>query len=257
MPNESIVDQFTAQVERFVRSPHVNVEEPVARFVAAVDPKTTEDALDVACGPGLLAKAFAPRLRSFTGVDLTPAMVERAGKTVKEAGIANATFRSGDALALPFESGRFDVVLTRLAIHHIPDAAGALRESARVLKTGGRLGLFDMTTSEDEAEAAYHNDVERLRDPSHATALPLSKLFELIGKAGLEADRLETIDYELDVEDWISRAEQTKEQAAKAREMIAAALGTRRFGGKRVRQDEGGKLWFTVRWAIVTATRRP
>ena len=39
MPNESIVDQFTAQVERFVRSPHVNEMEPVARFVAAVAPR--------------------------------------------------------------------------------------------------------------------------------------------------------------------------------------------------------------------------
>jgi hypothetical protein len=46
MPNESIVDQFTAQVERFVRSPHVNEAEPVARFVAAVAPRETKEALD-------------------------------------------------------------------------------------------------------------------------------------------------------------------------------------------------------------------
>lgn len=256
MPNESIVDQFTSQVERFVRSPHVNVQEPVARFVAAVDPKPHEEALDVACGPGLLARPFAPRLRSFTGVDLTPAMVARARTLATEAGLANARFETGDALQLPFEDGRFDIALSRLAIHHIPDAAGALRESARVLKPGGRLGLFDMTTSEDEAEAAYHDEVERLRDPSHASALPLSRLFLLIGKSGLEADRLETIDYELDVDDWIARADQSKEEAAKARAMIAAALGSRRFGGKHVRRDEQGKLWFTVRWAIITATKK-
>ena len=82
MPNESIVDQFTAQVERFVRSPHVNEAEPVARFVAAVAPTETEEALDAACGPGLLAKAFAPRLLTFTDVDLTPAMVERARRSL-------------------------------------------------------------------------------------------------------------------------------------------------------------------------------
>jgi hypothetical protein len=51
MPNESIVDQFTAQVERFVRSPHVNETEPIARFVVAVAPRETEEALDAACGP--------------------------------------------------------------------------------------------------------------------------------------------------------------------------------------------------------------
>jgi SAM-dependent methyltransferase len=256
MPNESIVDQFTAQVERFVRSPHVNEAEPVARFVAAVAPRETEEALDAACGPGLLAKAFAPRLLTFTGVDLTPAMVERARRTAVEAGLANARFETGDALALPFPEERFDVAISRLAIHHLPDAGGALREMARVIRPGGRIGLFDMTTSEDVAEAAYHNEVERLRDPSHASALTLSEMFRLIGRAGLDADRLDTMDYELDVEDWMSRAEQSPEQARGAHERIAAALGTRRFGGKRVRRDAEGKLRFTVRWAIITA-RKP
>jgi SAM-dependent methyltransferase len=194
MPNESIVDQFTAQVERFVRSAHVNETEPVARFVAAVAPRETEEALDVA--------------------------------------------------------------ISRLAIHHIPDAGAALREMARVIRPDGRIGLFDITTSEDVAEAAYHNEVERLRDPSHASALPLSELFRLIGRARLDADRLDTMDYELEVEDWISRAEQSPEQARGARERIAAALGTRRFGGKRVRRDAERKQWFTVRWAIITA-RKP
>ena len=255
MPNESIVDQFTAQVERFVLSPHVNETEPVARFVAAVAPRETEEALDAACGPGLLAKVFAPRLLTFTGVDLTPAMVERARRMAAEAGLANARFETADVLALPFPDGHFDIAISRLAIHHIPDAGAALCEMARVIKPGGRIGLFDLTTSEDAAEAAYHNEVERLRDPSHASALPLSELFALIGRAGLDADRLDTIDYDLDVEDWLSRAEQSPEQAREARERIAAAVETRRFGGRRVRRDADGKLWFTARWAIITATK--
>ncbi len=70
--------------------------------------------------------------------------------------------------------------------------------------------------------------------------LPLSELIRLIGRAGLDADRLDTMDYELDAEDWISRAGQSPEQAQGAQERIAAALGTRRFGGKRVRRDAKG-----------------
>jgi SAM-dependent methyltransferase len=131
-------------------------------------------------------------------------MVERARRTAVEAGLAKARFETGDALALPFPDGRFDIAISRLAIHHIPDAGAALCEMARVIRSGGRIGLFDMTTSEDVAEAAYHNEVERLRDPSHASALPLSELFRLIGRAGLDADRLDTMDYEFEVEDWTS-----------------------------------------------------
>ena len=220
MPNENLVDQFTAQVERFVQSPHVNAPEPVAQFVAAVGPRPEERAIDVACGPGLLAKAFGPRVRELVGVDLTPAMV------------------------------------TRLALHHFPDPAAALREIARVVRPLGRLGVFDMTTSEVEEEARYHNEVERLRDPSHARALPLSELLRLAGLAGFEADHVETVDYELDVEDWIARAEQSEDEASRARARIAAAVGTARFGGKHIRRDPAGALMFTVRWAILVATRR-
>lgn len=64
------------------------------------------------------------------------------------------------------------------------------------------------------------------------------------------------MDYEIDVEGWISRAEQSPERARGVRERIGAALGTRRFGGKRVRRDAEGKLWFTVRWAIITARKQ-
>jgi len=39
------------------------------------------------------------------------------------------------------------------------------------------------------------------------------------------------------------------------RQLIADAIGTRNFGAKRVRRDEGGKLWFSVRWAILVATK--
>jgi len=159
MAARDTVTQFTAQVERFVTSPHVNEPEPVRRFLAAVAPRGDECALDVACGPGLLAKAFAPHVREFVGVDLTPAMIEKAVAITREAGLSNARFEVADALRLPFEPNTLDLVLTRLALHHMPDPRAAVRETARVLRPGGRLGVFDMTTSEGTEESDYHNVV--------------------------------------------------------------------------------------------------
>lgn len=254
-PEEKIVDQFTAQVERFVASPHVNVAEPVERFVATVAPRGDERTLDVGCGPGLLARAFAPRVREFVGVDLTPAMVEKATAIARKESLANARFQVGDALALPFEAGSFDLALTRLALHHMPEPGAAVREMARVLRPGGRIGIFDLTGSEIAAEQGFHDCVERLRDPSHARSLPPSELVRLPGLAGLHVDRVETVDYEIDVEDWIARAEQSADEARIAREMLAAAVGTRKFGGRAVRRGEGGRLFFGVRYAIVVATK--
>jgi ubiquinone/menaquinone biosynthesis C-methylase UbiE len=121
MDPKDTVTQFTAQVERFVTSSHVNEPEAVHRFLAAVAPCGHERALDVACGPGLLEKAFAPHVREIVGVDLTPAMVNKAVVVDREAGISNAQFEVADALRLPFHADALDLVLTRLALHHMPD----------------------------------------------------------------------------------------------------------------------------------------
>jgi SAM-dependent methyltransferase len=229
----------------------------VRRFLAAVDPRCDERALDVACGPGLLARAFAPHVREYVGVDLTPAMVEKASAITRDVGISNAQFEIGDALQLPFKANTFDLVLSRLALHHMPDPGRAVQEMARVLRPGGRLGVFDMTTSEITEEAAYHNVIERLRDPSHTSSLALSELVKMVRIAGLELDKVDAIDYEQDVEDWIARAEQSADAATQARELIADAIGTRKFGGKRVWRDQDGKIWFSVRWAVLVATKMP
>jgi SAM-dependent methyltransferase len=251
------VTQFTAQVDHFVTSPHANEPEAVRRFLAAVAPRGDESALDVACGPGLLAQAFAPHVREYVGVDLTPAMVEKATAIAREVSLRNARFQVADAFRLPFEANTFDLVLTRLALHHLPDPRPAVREMARVLRPGGCLAVFDMTTSEITEEAAYHTVVERLRDPSHARALPLSELVQILRLTGLELDKVDALDYEQDAEDWIARAEQSTDDATQARELIAAAIGTRKFGGKKVWRDEDGKLWFSVRWVILVATKLP
>jgi SAM-dependent methyltransferase len=247
---ERVREQFTAQVERFARSAHVNAEEPLRRFLALARPRPEDRALDVACGPGLLAKAVAPLVRDFLGVDLTHAMLVKA-----RALAPRARFVVGDALALPLADATRDLVLTRLALHHIPEPARAIAEMARVLAPGGRLAIFDLASSEVEEEARYEDVVERLRDPSHAHALAISELVRAAGRAGLELAALDAMDFAIDVEDWIARAEQSREAADEARRLLEAAVGTRRFGGKRVWRDAAHRLFFAARWVMILAEK--
>lgn len=112
--------------------------------------------LDLACGPGIYTRLFARQVAPglAVGLDLSPAMLRHAWRRARAAGLANLALVRGDALRLPFVSGRFDVVNCCGALHLFHDADLALREVRRVLKPGGRFTV-----------AAFQ------RGPSRCTAL--------------------------------------------------------------------------------------
>ena len=100
--------------------------------------------LDVACGPGTVARQAARRLGpsgQVTACDLSPGMLELAAakKPVEDA--APITYERCPADDLPVPDEAFDVVLCQQGLQFFPDRAGALAELHRVLKPGGRAGV--------------------------------------------------------------------------------------------------------------------
>src|SRR4029077_6159069 len=117
--NDVIRESFTAQAQAFAANPWVTDEERIRRLVAAAHLTGDERVLDIATGPGYIAEAFAGAAREVVGVDLTDAMLAIGKKRQKERGVNNVSFRADDAQNLPFASGDFDVVVCRLALHHL------------------------------------------------------------------------------------------------------------------------------------------
>lgn len=105
---------------------------------AACQPDT--DVLDVGCGVGTTAIAFAQRFAArVTAVDVSPLMIERARTRVRAAGVADrVTLDHGDILALPFADGSFDVALAE-AVTRFVDRLPAARELVHVCRPGGRV----------------------------------------------------------------------------------------------------------------------
>ncbi len=110
--------------------------------------------LEIGCGPGHLSSRLArDHGLVVVGVDLDAAMLEKArAHAARLEGASPPTFIVGDAAALPFAAGSFDLVISTLSLHHWDDPSAALREIARVLRPEGRALIWDLRSG----RAAMH-----------------------------------------------------------------------------------------------------
>ncbi|HKA17929.1 MAG TPA: methyltransferase domain-containing protein [Blastocatellia bacterium] len=106
-----------------------------------------ESVLDVGCGTGslaIVAKRHVGPTGTVYGVDASPEMIARAEKKVRKTGVG-VVFKQAFAQSLPFTDSQFDVVLTTMMLHHLPQKARQelAVEIRRVLKPGGRVLAID------------------------------------------------------------------------------------------------------------------
>jgi SAM-dependent methyltransferase len=206
MYERSIRDEFTHQTETFARSPAMTSATALGTIVDLVPEDPEARWLEVACGPAAVGRTLSRRVGSVHGVDMTPAMIEKAREEAGRQGLANADFSLGDATALEFGDASFDGALTRFSLHHIPVPGRVVAEMARVVRPGGWVILSDHLTDEDGDAAAWHEEIERLRDPSHWACLTARRIRALGEAAGLELDQEQIIPFELDFEGWRERS---------------------------------------------------
>ncbi|HEX4753665.1 MAG TPA: class I SAM-dependent methyltransferase [Solirubrobacterales bacterium] len=201
----TIRDEFAHQADAFARSPTMSLSETLDAVVELVPEDAEARWAEFACGPGLISRAMAPRVGSVQGFDLTPAMVEKARSEADLAGVGNVGFEIGDATAMDVPDDSFDGAITRFSLHHIPAPVRVLEEMRRVVKPGGWVVVADHVTDDDGAAAAWHEQIERLRDPSHWACLTPSRLGALGERTGLEPDLDRVVPFEIDFGEWLNR----------------------------------------------------
>ena len=127
-----------------------------------------ERALDVGCGTGALAYVLAEHVREVVGVDGSEAYIDAARLHAP----ANCTFTVGDATALPFPYGDFDLVGCLRVLHHVRRPELVVSELARVARPGGTILLADQLGDVDPIRSLELDRFERARDPTHTRLLP-------------------------------------------------------------------------------------
>lgn len=217
MPEKNQFHLSTGAAERYQRQKVPAIFAPMANATLnAVSIPTRADVLDVACGTGIVARAVAERIAEpsrIVGADLNSAMIEVARRET-QMGPHRFEWIAAPAHSMPLDDASFDLAFCQQGLQFFPDKLSALKETRRVLHTGGRLvltcwsaippffstvaGILDRHLGQAAAKTAIDpfvwNDAELMRgllvdagfDGSAPSSLPVVRTMSAAPEAMLE-----------------------------------------------------------------------
>ncbi len=266
MSSERTIREFTRQVAYFEQPGSHFADGGVLDWIAGQVKVGPQDrVLDVAGGTGQLGRHLGRGARLTVIADLTPAMLARGVEAVRAEGRRDVVFVEADAAALPFSEAQFEVVVSRFALHHMPDVPAALREMRRVCTPGGTVTIIDMIADPGPIGERL-DELERLRDPSHTASPHEAELRSLLDEAGLQPAgakaagtavrpvRAAVRDERLLAEPWLQRAQ----PAPGAHRAVLDALHAEAAGGAATGLCGAlieGALTITHRYLVVHCKR--
>jgi ubiquinone/menaquinone biosynthesis C-methylase UbiE len=236
----AILDQFSRQAGPFSRQPAHSREDFLSLMLKMSGAGPEDEVLDVACGPGLVALYFAAQTKQVTGIDLTPAMIERARQLQQETGLTNLTWRIGDVLPLPYADESFSLVLSRYSFHHFLDPRAVFAEMLRVCRKGGTVLVADVAMAPKKRD--FFDREEKLRDPSHTRTLTPAEFLLLAEELGLKEVRTEFTQTVRNLEAHLKASFPHPGDEEKVRKIFREDIGRDRLGlGARW---QGGEIHF-------------
>lgn len=194
-------------------------------MVQAVKPKGGT-VVDVGCGAGHTAFAFAPHVDRVIATDITPEMLEVTSLAGIDLMLTNLQTQHAWAEELPFEKQTVDGITCRLAAHHFRSIPEFVTESFRVLKPGGWFIVVDNFGIDDPVDDQELQDIEKTRDPSHVRSLRIDEWKQIIERAGFVLRSVVPSYKPIPFDDWAKRMhvdpETTKDLERRMRESSGA-----------------------------------
>ncbi|MGC1870063.1 MAG: methyltransferase domain-containing protein [Acidobacteriaceae bacterium] len=249
-----ILDQFTRQAEPFLRRHENSHEDLLQLMVDCADVRREDSVLDIACGPGIVSCFFARHASHVTGLDIVPAMLERARQLQIERELTNIDWALGESTALPFQDDFFDRVVTRFSFHHYMKPQAAIAEMRRVCKPGGIVMVADVAPRPEAQERFNHWEI--LRDPSHTRALTELEMKSLGENARLHPIRQANFRMQMNLEDLLGSSFPKPGDADKIRALFEEDIQreTDSLGVSASRENGAVKLTYPI---AIFAWRKP
>jgi SAM-dependent methyltransferase len=191
----------------------------IRRLVELCDLDAGSLVLDVATGAGYTAFAFARTGCRVLPSDPTHEMLLATKGGWRERGFeGEARCVEAWAEALPFADDALDAVISHRAPHQFADVDAFAREAARVVKPGGVVAVADQSPPDGWED--WHNDLERLRDPTHEHARSPREWRAVFEGAGLAIRASEVVYQGHDVEEWFERVDCPSDRRDQALRML-------------------------------------
>ncbi|KAB2848710.1 MAG: metalloregulator ArsR/SmtB family transcription factor [Hyphomicrobiaceae bacterium] len=161
-----------------IRSLHVAEEQVEQAILEVAGDRPYEFLVDLGTGTGRMLELLSSRVRRGIGIDINQAMLAYARGRLERAGVDNCRVRLGDLFDVPVPARSADLVVIHQVLHFLSDPAVAIREAARLLRSGGSLLVVDFAPHE----------LEFLRDSHQHQRLGFAaeQISQWMGQAGLE-----------------------------------------------------------------------
>jgi len=249
---ERIIDQFTKQSVTFSSIPGHSGDLTLRCLTSVFTISNTDTVLDVACGPGIFTCAIALLAKEITGIDLVPAMIEKAISLQREAKIQNVNWDIGDVMPLPYADSSFSIVVTRYSFHHFINPESILNEMKRVAKNKGKVVVIDVFTASEEQSKAY-DSIEKLRDLSHVHTLPLAVLQNLFKEVALVNVESKFYRVEIELEQQLNASFPKQSDVPIIRQAAIDDIGKDYLGWGVFRKD--GKVYLSLPIAVIVGEK--
>lgn len=183
-------ESFNRIIDNKKYSDIIKDDKHLAVIMKLIEDSNYSKILDIGTGTGYLAFPLAEKypISKVYGIDIAETIIEKNNKIVKEREISNLFFEVFDGLKYSFDDEKFDLIVTRYAFHHFPNAEDAIQQMNRILSKGGKVLVSDPMRNDKDVNGII-DEYMKVKKDGHIQFYSSNQLDELFISNGFVKEK--------------------------------------------------------------------